>query len=135
MINKVLLMEFFKDDDIKVVDKDFYIKSQMKNDVIKYITTLEEENERLKEELKNRPIVDFTFDTYKELEQKDKEIERLNNKTNKFEKWLKDEVIFWKQQQEKAIKNGWLEFGGKYNTTIIYENAIDKLKELKEGKE
>lgn len=49
MINKVLLMEFFKDDDIKVVDKDFYIKSQMKSDVIKYITILEEENERLKE--------------------------------------------------------------------------------------
>lgn len=50
MINKDLLMEFFKDDDIKVVDKDFYIKSQMKRDVIKYITILEEENERLKEE-------------------------------------------------------------------------------------
>ncbi len=50
MINKVLLMEFFKDDDIKVVDKDFYIKSQMKSDVIKYITILEEENERLKKE-------------------------------------------------------------------------------------
>lgn len=48
MINKVLLMEFFKDDDIKVVDKDFYIKSQMKRDVIKYITILEEENQRLK---------------------------------------------------------------------------------------
>lgn len=48
MINKVLLMEFFKDDDIKVVDKDFYIKSQMKNDVIKYITILEEENETYK---------------------------------------------------------------------------------------
>lgn len=47
MINKVLLMEFFKDDDIKVVDKDFYIKSQMKSDVIKYITILEEENEKL----------------------------------------------------------------------------------------
>ena len=47
MINKVLLMEFFKDDDIKVVDKDFYIKSQMKSDVIKYITILEDENERL----------------------------------------------------------------------------------------
>ena len=49
MINKILLMEFFKDDDIKVVDKDFYIKSQMKSDVIKYITILEEENQRLKE--------------------------------------------------------------------------------------
>lgn len=51
MINKDLLMEFFKDDDIKVVDKDFYIKSQMKSDVIKYITILEEENKGLKEEL------------------------------------------------------------------------------------
>lgn len=69
----------------------------------------------------------------KQIEEKDKEIERLNNITNKFEKWLKDEANFWKQQQEKAIKNGWLEFGGKYNTTIIYENAINKLKELKEA--
>ena len=33
-----------------------------------YITNLQQENERLKEELKNRPIVDFTFDVYKELE-------------------------------------------------------------------
>ena len=63
------------------------------------------------------------------------ENERLNNIIDELEKWLKDEANFWKQQQEKAIKNGWLEFGGKYNTTIIYENAINKLKELKEGKE
>lgn len=54
MINKVLLMEFFKDDDIKVVDKDFYIKSQMKRDVIKYITILEEENKELKERLEKQ---------------------------------------------------------------------------------
>lgn len=62
------------------------------------------------------------------------EIERLNNIIDELEKWLKDETNFWKQQQEEAIKNGWLEFGGKYNTTIIYENAINKIKELKEGK-
>ena len=34
----------------------------------KYITELEMNNAILKEELKNRPIVDFTFDVYKELE-------------------------------------------------------------------
>lgn len=33
----------------------------------KYVV-LQQENEKLKEELKNRPIVDFTFDVYKELE-------------------------------------------------------------------
>lgn len=36
--------------------------------VFDYIKNLQQENERLKEELKNRPIVDFTFDVYKELE-------------------------------------------------------------------
>ena len=64
-------------------------------------------------------------------EEKDKEIERLNNIINELEKWLESESNFWKEQQEKAIENGWLEFGGKYNTTIIYENAINKLQELK----
>lgn len=59
------------------------------------------------------------------------EIERLNNIINEFEKWLESESNFWKKQQEKAIEKGWLEFGGKYNTTIIYENAINKLQELK----
>ena len=54
-----------------------------------------------------------------------------NNIIDELEKWLKDEANFWKKQQEEAIKNGWLEFGGKYNTTLIYENAINKLKELK----
>jgi hypothetical protein len=62
------------------------------------------------------------------------EIDRLNNIMNELEKWLESESNFWKEQQEKAIEMGWLEFGGKYNTTIIYENAINKLKELKEGK-
>lgn len=66
-----------------------------------------------------------------EIQEKDKEISRLNNIIDELEKWLKDEANFWKQQQEKAIKNGWLKFGGKYNTTIIYENAINKLKKLK----
>lgn len=72
-------------------------------------------------------------DVYQWIYSDEKEIERLNNIIEELEKWLKQEADFWKQQQEKAIKNGWLEFGGKYNTTIIYENAINKLKELKEG--
>ena len=59
------------------------------------------------------------------------ERDRLNNIINELEEWLESESNFWKGQQEKAIKNGWLEFGGKYNTTIIYENAINKLQELK----
>lgn len=69
MINKVLLMEFFKDDDIKVVDKDFYIKSQMKSDVIKYITILEEENEikttklnAIRKYLLNNKLYTFKYD-------------------------------------------------------------------------
>ena len=70
MINKVLLMEFFKDDDIKVVDKNFYIKSQMKNDVIKYITILEEENERLKE--KENKLQEKFKDWKKEIEKERK---------------------------------------------------------------
>lgn len=66
--------------------------------------------------------------------EKDKEIQRLNNIIEEFNKWLEQEINFWKEKQEKAIELGWLEFGGKYNTTIIYENAKNKLKELKEGK-
>lgn len=59
------------------------------------------------------------------------EIERLNNIIDELEKWLKKESNFWKEQQEKAIEYGWLEFGGKYNTTIIYDDVINKLQELK----
>lgn len=121
MINKVLLMEFFKDDDIKVVDKDFYIKSQMKNDVIKYITILEEENERLKE--KENKLQEKFKDWKKEIEKERKhylcdrtdccgrikdskkyrslyqENERLNNIINELEKWL--------DKKEKLTFNSW----------------------------
>ena len=38
------------------------------NKAISNIEEKDKEIERLKEELKNRPIVDFTFDVYKELE-------------------------------------------------------------------
>ena len=77
------------------------------------------------------PLQKTCLELFDENKQKDKEIEKLNNIINELEKWLKKEADFWKEQQEEAIKRGWLEFGGKYNTTIIYENAIDKLKELK----
>lgn len=40
------------------------------------IGNLVKENEKLKEELKNRPIVDFTFDVYKELEDYKKRIDK-----------------------------------------------------------
>lgn len=47
-----------------IIEKDRQFNQGRLLDVAK----LKEENERLKEELKNRPIVDFTFDVYKELE-------------------------------------------------------------------
>lgn len=53
-----------------------------------YITNLQEENERLKEELKNRPIVDFTFDTYKELED-------YKSRCEKAIKYIEQEAVFY----------------------------------------
>ena len=110
----------------------------------------------IKQRLEYVTPVDYIIELENKIDEKDKEIEQLtkecigmkdeikdlcnklsksNNIIDELKKWLKDEANFWKQQQEEAIKNGWLEFGGKYNTTIIYENAINKLKELEEGKE
>lgn len=144
MINKVLLMEFFKDDDIKVVDKDFYIKSQMKRDVIKYITLLEEENERLKE--KENKLQEKFKDWKKRIEKERKhylwdrtdcfgrikdskkyrtlyqEIERLNNIINE----LEDMIVI-------KLQRDYHEHNYRINTGDL-EELYDKLKELKEGK-
>lgn len=43
----------------------------------KYVV-LQQENKKLKEELKNRPIVDFTFDVYKDLEDYKSRCKKVN---------------------------------------------------------
>lgn len=109
MINKDLLMEFFKDDDIKVVDKDFYIKSQMKSDVIKYITNLEQENEHLRTQVNiyENPDDYTLFYMWLNAKAKDKmkqlqeENERLKEKENKLQEKFKD----WKKEIEKERKH------------------------------
>lgn len=52
----------------------------------------------------------------KQIEDKDKEIERLNNIINELEKWLKD-------KQDLTCGCG--------ITLYAYENCLDELKELK----
>ncbi len=100
----------------KITDEDWYEEKDLTG--TKWIELKQEETNLL-----------YDYITYLQEENK-----RLNNIIEEFNKWLEQESNFWKEQQEKAIERGWLEFGGKYNTTIIYENAKDKLKELKEGK-
>lgn len=55
---------------------------------------------------------------YRENQEKDKEIERLNNIINELEKWLKE----YKTQCKKYDSN---------STIIVINCILDKLKELK----
>ncbi len=96
MINKILLMEFFKDDDIKVVDKDFYIKSQMKRDVIKYITILEQENEHLRTQVNTYENPDDYTLFYMWLDAKAKDKMKQLQEENK---GLKEENILLKASE------------------------------------
>ena len=63
-----------------------------------------------------------------------KEIERLNNIINELEKWLKNEIKRIEDLQNPA-KSKIKPYGEEYNnyTLIIgaYDNALDKLQELK----
>ena len=74
--------------------------------------------------------VDTFKDLQNEIEEKDKEIERLNNVINELEKDL--EEVFDKMKEKQVGIGG----RGYYYTDLIpIENILDKLKELKEGKE
>lgn len=53
------------------------------------IDSLRKENKKLKEELKNRPIVDFTFDVYKDLE----ELENYKSRFKKANEYMKDFIF------------------------------------------
>lgn len=69
-------------------------------------------------------FINDNFNIYDRLEEKDKEIERLNNILNELESYL--------EQQ-------WLEWKDSYNDEIVAmanedKAILDKLKELKEGK-
>ena len=56
----------------------------------------------------------------KQLEEKDKEIDRLNNIINEFEKWIRDNRATGLAQN--------------HNLTVIFADMLlDKLKELKEN--
>lgn len=68
---------------------------------IEEVSNLIKENERLKEELKNRPIVDFTFDTYKELEDLKEENQRLKNLCDKYEEEHNTTFKLWKMKMEE----------------------------------
>ena len=58
-----------------------------------------------------------------EMQEKDEEIERLNNIINELEKWLTDD------ENSKIYYN----YENKYEY-IYVDDLLDKLKELKEGK-
>ena len=68
---------------------------------IEEVSNLIKENEKLKEELKNRPIVDFTFDTYKELEDLKEENQRLKNLCDKYEEEHNTTFKLWKMKMEE----------------------------------
>lgn len=69
-----------------------------------------------------------------EVESKEKENERLNNILNELEKWLEMEIKRIEELQNPA-KSKVKPYGEEYNnyTLIIgtYDNALDKLQELK----
>ena len=63
------------------------------------------------------------------IDEKDKEIERLNNIINELEKWLNEgtiDVYFCSTSSQKTFKS---------NEIIIKAMILDKLKKLKECKE
>lgn len=121
MINKDLLMEFFKDDDIKVVDKDFYIKSQMKSDVIKYITNLEQENEHLRAQVNTYENPDdYTLfymwldakakDKMKQLQEEKEDYksryEKAIDKMSKLKPFIPNEIPSWLDELENILNGG-----------------------------
>ena len=74
----------------------------------------------------NEFIYIIPFSKYKDMaDEKDKEIERLNNIINKFEKLFKEEL-----KDGRSENNKWLM--GYYDASKDY---LDKLKELKKKKE
>ena len=89
----------------------------------------------IKIDLDNDKQVDYICDYFKnealenKIEEKDKEIERLNNIINELEKWLEesiekhtDDYIDWKYDRNVYLA------GSKK-----LQNVFDKLQELKEG--
>lgn len=76
----------------------------------------------------------LSLDTAKKIAEKDKEIERLNSVINKLEEWLRSEIKRIEELQNPA-KSKIKPYGEEYNnyTLIIgaYDNALDKLQELK----
>ena len=67
---------------------------------------------------------------HKQTEEKDKEIERLNNIIDELEKWLEEEI--------NNIKMNYSQINGNYFNmqSVIdnYERFLNKIKKLKEGK-
>ena len=63
------------------------------------------------------------------IEQKDKEIERLNNIIDELEKDLEEVFIKMKEKQVRIGGRGYY-----YTDLIPIEDVLDKLKKLKEGK-
>ena len=50
----------------------------------------------------------------------------------KFEKWLEEQINYWKQQEENWIKEGFMKFGGEANNKIIFKKCYDRLQEMKD---
>ena len=63
------------------------------------IDNLRKENKELKEELKNRPIIDFTYDVYKDLE----ELEDYKSRFEKANTYINEEI---KKIQEHQYSTG-----------------------------
>lgn len=111
------LLEYFKSDDIHLIQCEHkwcnaygYEKSQMKKDLIDYITNLQQENEKLKYNARGQ-VNDYFKDKYADEVLKNAELQQDLDKANdiiekdrQFYKCRMDEYVELKKENEK-LKN------------------------------
>ena len=105
--------------------------NEMIYDLTLEIDSLQQENKELKEQ-------------YLELEDKyiknlpccnEEDCSLYNHAINtdyiltEFEKWLKEKIKYWEQQEEIWIKEGFMKFGGEANSKIIFKSSLSSYSE------
>ncbi len=61
--------------------------------------------------------------------------DQLTNNWNELEECIKQRIQYWEEQEKEWIKQGFMKFGGEANNKIILQGLLDKMKEIKEGKQ
>ena len=88
----------------------FFIKSTLENE------------KHLGDNLKKRCI-----DYVESLQQ---EKQQLKDNWNKLKEYLITNINYWQEQEKEWIKLGFINFGGKANSKIIFKKVLDKMQEL-----